>query len=81
MLQDTLVLAVGTRLGRGEGGAGYVAGLNGGRRVVARGLDVRVQALHHVGVGGALGVLQWYIAGGRERGVWVVVAFLLMNAS
>lgn len=36
---------------------------------------------HHMLLAAALGYLQTYIAAGRERGVWVIVAFLLMNAS
>ena len=70
LLQDTVLLVVGQRMGRGG-----VGGL------VARGVDARLQAVHHVGVGGALAVLMCYVARGRERGVWVVVMFLLMNAS
>lgn len=36
---------------------------------------------HHVVLILALSYLQTYIAKGREKGVWVIVAFLLMNAS
>ena len=36
---------------------------------------------HHVGIGTALLVLHYYIARGREAGVYVIVMFLLMNAS
>lgn len=36
---------------------------------------------HHVGIGAALGVLQWYIARGRERGIFIILMFLLMNSS
>ena len=36
---------------------------------------------HHVVLIVALGYLQTYIAKGRERGVWVIIAFILMNAS
>lgn len=36
---------------------------------------------HHVLLLAGLGTLQKYIIDGRERGVWVIVAFLLMNAS
>ncbi|KAI9815255.1 MAG: hypothetical protein M1827_002735 [Pycnora praestabilis] len=56
-----------------SGGAGV--GRQGRRR-----LD-KVMLAHHLGIGGALGVLQWYIARGRDRGVVIIVGFLLMNAS
>jgi len=36
---------------------------------------------HHILLGSALLCLQAYIAQARERGIWVIVAFLLMNAS
>ena len=36
---------------------------------------------HHVGIGGALLVLHYYIARGREAGIYVIVMFLLMNSS
>lgn len=36
---------------------------------------------HHLALLSALGVLQVYIARDRERGVWIIVALMLMNAS
>ncbi|GAB7360240.1 hypothetical protein MBLNU230_g8000t1 [Neophaeotheca triangularis] len=36
---------------------------------------------HHAALVAALGYLQTYIAQGRERGVWIIDAFILMNAS
>lgn len=36
---------------------------------------------HHVGIGTALLVLHYYIARGREAGIYVIVMFLLMNSS
>ena len=36
---------------------------------------------HHVGIGSALLVLHYYIACGREAGIYVIVMFLLMNSS
>jgi len=44
-------------------------------------LNLRVLLLHHIPIGGALGVLQWYIAHGRERGIMVILMFMGMNAS
>ena len=40
-----------------------------------------VMMTHHVGIGTALAILQWYIRKGKERGVLIIVMFLLMNAS
>lgn len=37
--------------------------------------------LHHVGIGAALSYLQYWIARGWETGIYVIVMFLLMNAS
>lgn len=48
-------------------------------RVVAR--DSPVTLLHHVLLSSALLVLQAYIAVGKEKGMWVITAFLLMNGS
>lgn len=36
---------------------------------------------HHVILVGILGTLQYFISQGRERGVWIVCAFILMNGS
>ena len=44
------------------------------------GLD-KTLLTHHVGIGTALLVLQYYIARGREAGIYIIVMFLLMNAS
>ena len=37
--------------------------------------------IHHLGILTGLGILQTYIAQGRERGIWIIVAFILMRAS
>lgn len=36
---------------------------------------------HHIGIGSALLLLHYYIARGREVGIYVIVMFLLMNSS
>ncbi len=36
---------------------------------------------HHIGIGSALLILHYYIARGREAGIYVIVMFLLMNSS
>lgn len=43
--------------------------------------DSPVFVVHHLVLISALGYLQTYTAKGREKGVWVIVCFLLMNAS
>ena len=37
--------------------------------------------IHHVGIAGGLGILQTYISKGQERGIWIIVALILMRAS
>ena len=37
--------------------------------------------IHHVGIAIALSILQYYIHQGRERGIYIIVQFLLMNSS
>ena len=36
---------------------------------------------HHIGIAAALSLLQYYIHQGRERGIYIIVQFLLMNSS
>ena len=66
LIQDTLALLLSAKLHN-------KAGLKGT-------LDKTLLA-HHIGIGAALVVLQYYIARGRERGIYIIVQFLLMNAS
>jgi hypothetical protein len=47
--------------------------------VVAR--ESPVAFVHHVLLSSAFLVLQAYIAAGKEKGMWVITAFLLMNSS
>lgn len=37
--------------------------------------------IHHVGILSGLGTLQSYIRSGDERGIWIIVAMILMRAS
>ena len=37
--------------------------------------------VHHVAILTGLGILQTYIARAKERGIWIIVAFILMRAS
>ncbi|OCL13373.1 hypothetical protein AOQ84DRAFT_111477 [Glonium stellatum] len=43
--------------------------------------DSPVFLAHHLALISALAYLQTYIAARREKGIWVIIAFLLMNAS
>lgn len=45
-----------------------------------KGLDKTLMT-HHIGIGSALLLLHYYIARGRELGIYVIVMFLLMNSS
>jgi len=71
LLQDSIILILGARLrSRHSGGKGLMKELN-----------LRVLAWHHAGIASALGLLQWYIARGKEKGMLLIVMFFLMNAS
>lgn len=41
----------------------------------------KILLTHHIGIALALLVLQYYIHEGRERGIYIIVQFLLMNGS
>jgi len=43
--------------------------------------DSPVALVHHVLLASAFLVLQAYIAAGKEKGLWVITAFILMNSS
>ena len=51
------------------------------RTSVRRQLDLRIFGWHHGGLIAGFGLMQWYIAKGREKAMLVVVMLLLMNAS
>ena len=68
LLQDSVILFYASKLHRRAGGS-------------TKGLNIRHLAYHHAGLSAALGVLQVYIAQGREKGVLIVVMMMLMNAS
>lgn len=70
LLQDSVVLFYAARLARR---AGQGSGM--------KGLNITHLAWHHAGLSVALGLLQVYVARGREKGVLVVVMMMLMNAS
>ena len=66
LLQDTFALLYLARL-QGENG-------------VRRNLD-KTLLTHHITIGAALLILQYYIACNREAGIYIIVQFLLMNSS
>ena len=66
-----MILILGARL------KSRAAGAKG--RGLWKEINWRVLAWHHAGIATALGVLQWYIARGREKGVLVIVALMGMN--
>ena len=66
LLQDSVVLILSSRLNARAGKSGT--------------LD-KTLLTHHVGIGLALATLQYYIAIGKEKGIYIIIQFLLMNAS
>ncbi|KAF2257883.1 hypothetical protein CC78DRAFT_538201 [Lojkania enalia] len=50
-----------------------------GLRIVAK--QSPILLIHHVVLTSAFLVLQSYIAAGKEKGLWVITAFMLMNSS
>lgn len=72
LLQDSLILFWADRLHRRARGQGCKA---------LKGLNIRHLAWHHSVLVCALGVLQRYIAQGREKGILIIIMMFLMNAS
>jgi len=68
LLQDSFILFYAWKLHRRAGGS-------------TKGLNIKHLAYHHAVLSAALGVLQVYIAQGKEKGVLIVVMMMLMNAS
>jgi len=68
LLQDSLILFYASKLHRRADGT-------------TKGLNIKHLAYHHAGLSVALGILQVYIAQGREKGVLIIVMMMLMNAS
>lgn len=50
-------------------------------RAGIRGTLDKTLLTHHIGIGVALLVLHYYIARGKEKGIYIIVQLLLMNAS
>jgi hypothetical protein len=72
LLQDSLILFWADRLHRRARGGGVKP---------LKGLNIRHLAWHHSFLVCALGVLQWYIARGKEKGILIIIMMFLMNAS
>lgn len=73
LVQDVMILILAARLrARDAGGRG---------RSLVKEINWTVLGWHHAGLSSALGVLQWYIARGREKGIMVILILMLMNAS
>lgn len=68
LLQDSVILFYASKLHQRAGGS-------------TKGLNIRHLGYHHGGLSAALGLLQVYIAQGREKGILIVVMMMLMNAS
>lgn len=78
LLQDSLILLLASRRERA-----FLRGLSGTTSDVKaiKGLNFRHLGWHHAFLGSAFAVLQVYIARGKEKGILIIVAMLLMNAS
>jgi hypothetical protein len=73
LVLDAVITMLGARLRtRYPGGKG---------RSLAKVINWRVLGWHQAGLSSMLGVLQWYIARGREKGILVILMLMLMNAS
>lgn len=70
LVQDTVVLLLGAQLRSRQHGTSLVKEINW-----------RLVGWHHCGLAAAFGVLQWYIARGKEKGMLVILMLMLMNAS
>ena len=68
LLQDSVVLFYASRIPSRAGSR-------------TKGLNIPHLAWHHAGLCAALGLLQVYIAQGREKGILIIVMMMLMNAS
>lgn len=73
LLQDAVILVLAAWLRRQRTG--------GSTKAVFDGIRWRVLAWHHVGLASALGLLQWYIVRGSEKGILVITMLMMMNAS
>jgi TLC domain len=72
LLQDSLILFWADRLHRHARARGFKP---------LKGLNIRHIAWHHGFPVCGLGVLQWYIARGKEKGILIIIMMFLMNAS
>ena len=72
LLQDSALMFWALRLHRRARGRGFKT---------LKGLNIRHLAWHHSFLVCALGVLQWYIAQGKEKGILIIIMMFLMNAS
>ena len=72
LLQDSLILFWAGRLYRQARGRGLKP---------LKGLNIRHLAWHHSFLVTALGVLQWYIAREKDKGILIIIMMFLMNAS
>ncbi|PVH75137.1 hypothetical protein DL98DRAFT_428020 [Cadophora sp. DSE1049] len=73
LLQDSVILFLAARLRKRDvGGKG---------KLLVKDINWRVLGWHHAGFSSALGVLQWYISQGREKGIMVILMLMLMNVT
>lgn len=73
LVQDAVILILAARL--------RAQGLGRGRESLVKEINWRVLGWHHAGISTALGLLQWYIARGKEKGIMIILMLMFMNAS
>jgi hypothetical protein len=71
LAQDSIILLVGAYLQSQQHPGGSLR----------KAINWRILGYHHGGLLLALGVLQWYIAQGREKGMLIILMLMTMNAS
>ncbi|KAH7381004.1 hypothetical protein BKA64DRAFT_226551 [Cadophora sp. MPI-SDFR-AT-0126] len=73
LLQDSVILLLATRLRKRDAGRKV--------KFLVKDINWKVLGWHHLGFSSALGVLQWYISQGREKGIMVILVLMLMNVT
>ena len=73
LLQDSVVLFLASKLRKRDAGSDI--------KPLIKDINWKVLSWHHLGFSSALGVLQWYIYHGREKGIMVILMLMLMNVT
>jgi len=71
LIQDSVILFLASRIRKQDVGRNITP--------LVKDINWKVLGWHHFGFSSALGVLQWYIYHGREKGIMVILMLMLMN--